>query len=468
MSFTVKLWSFNKKVNSTAIPTTTASEYSCIVKNGTKINRPIIELNLGFTSDPSTYNYAQISAFDRYYFIDEWSFDNGLWTASMHTDVLATFKSQIGNSTLYVLRAAGASDGRVVDNLYPCKTGADFVHEAVTSPFLAVGTYIVGVVAKNGDYGSIIYYAMTAAEVRTLCTYLITDAVSVANNFNLSDASMALQRSIVDPIQYIKSCIFIPYSRSDLVTTTVSTFNIFNWDVPGLTGYVLNLNRNRKTFSVSITKHPDTNYRGNYVNAAPYTLLSLSFPPFGVIEIDTSVTCNASTLDLTLDVDLLTGRGMLTIQANGVVLNKLEAQVGVPIQLAQVKSDYVGAITSIAGGVSSAISGFASGGPAGIAGGISGALSGIGNAVNALAPRAQTIGSGGGFAQLSGVFQLDHQFFRPVADDNTHYGRPLCQNRQINSLSGYMLIQEGDIGTVGFVEENQEIKSILESGFYYE
>ena len=223
-----------------------------------------------------------------------------------------------------------------------------------------------------------------------------------------------------------------------------------------------------KNYSFTVVKHPDTNSRGNYVNAAPYTLATLSFPPFGCIEIDTSVISNATSVNAELRIDCLSGKGVLTITANNTILNRVEAQIGVPIQLAQVSSDYIGAVSSIAGGVSSAISGAVAGGPAGIAGAIAGGVGAIGNAINALAPRAQTIGTGGGFAHLRGNFELDFQFFRPVEDDNTHHGRPLCKIRQPKNIPGYMLIQDGDIGTVGFETENEQIKSMLEAGFYYE
>ena len=463
MAITVDFYNFTKRFNSTAQPSGTAgASYSCTIKEGSGVMRPTIKLN---ASSPISFNYCHIGHFNRYYYVREWYYEPGFWYANLECDVLASYKAAIGGSSLYILRAAGAYNGDIVDNLYPCKAGADFVQEAITSPFLAVGTYIIGVVASDGDYGSIKYYALNAAEIRTLCAYLLNDIVTVANNFSLNDASLALQNSLVDPIQYIKSCTWIPYSRSDMVTTITSNVKVFNWDITGLTGYVLNGNRVRKTFSVPITKHPDTLTRGNYVNSSPYTLLTLSFPPFGVIDIDTSVTCNASTLNLTLDVDLISGRGMLTIQANGVVLNKIEAQIGVPVQLSQVSSDYLGAITNIVSGGASAIASVAKGD---ISGFISGGASAIGNAVNSLIPRAQTIGSGGGFAQLTGVFQLDHQFFRPVDDDLTQNGRPLCEVRQISGLSGYMLIQDGDVPINGTKEEAEEIQRLLQGGFYYE
>ena len=108
-------------------------------------------------------------------------------------------------------------------------------------------------------------------------------------------------------------------------------------------------------------------------------------------------------------------------------------------------------------------------GPAGIAAGaIVGGGSGIGNAVSAIQPRAQTIGSMGTFVNNRGDFRLDYQFMRPVDDDNTHNGRPLCQMKTISSLSGYILVQDGDVTTTGTSAEDAMIRQYLETGFYYE
>lgn len=474
MSFAVRLWTFNKKFNSTKIPDENDSVvYACVLKDGSQIARPYIELNLGYTEDPSAYNYARIGYFGRYYFIDEWTFKDGLWTATMHTDVLATFKIQIGDASLYVLRASAEKDGRVIDNLYPCKTNCNFSETTITSPFKPYydnygyqGCYVLGVVADTGSYGSLKYYVLDQVGMAAVCDYLINDAVSVANGFSLSDAAIALQSSVVDPIQYIKSAMWLPFDASDISGVSTSNVKVFNWSIPNVTGHFLASSPYiEKSFTVNTVKHPDESDRGDYVNCSPYTLAHLAFPPFGVIELDTSVICNVNSITLNLKVDGITGLGFLEVRSHSQVLNRLEAQIGVPIQLAQVKSDYLGAAVGAVGGIAGAVGSFLTGN---VAGGIAGLASGVGNAIDSLVPRAQSMGSGGAFSHLLGSFELGFQFFRPVEDDNTHHGRPLCKVRQPKNIPGFLLIQDGDIGTVGFEWENEQIKTLLEAGFYYE
>ena len=95
-------------------------------------------------------------------------------------------------------------------------------------------------------------------------------------------------------------------------------------------------------------------------------------------------------------------------------------------------------------------------------------MSSIGNAVESIMPRAQTIGTTGSFVSNRGDFKLDYQFMRPVDDDNTHNGRPLCQMKTISSLSGYILVQDGDVAISGTSAEDSAVRNYLESGFYYE
>lgn len=469
MSYTIYFWTgLTKRNNSTLTPTTGRTEFQCIVKDGTGILNPVIQLDLGLAADPSRFNYCQIPDFERYYWVREWTFERGLWTASCAVDVLATYKEQIGASSLYVLRAAAEYDGTVVDNLYPTKVGCSFEHSTVASPYLLNGgTYVLGCISPDGDYGSITYTAVTAGGLATICSYLINDAISETNGFSLSDASLKLQTSIIDPLSYIKTCMYFPFAMQDLpLQTATTTFKIFTWQVPQVLNARINNQRITKNQTFTIKKHPDTNARGNYVNSAPYTMLTLYCAPFGVIEIDTSVTANQSALNAEFTIDPISGRGTLRILCNGTVLHSLKAQIGVPIQLSQITRDYVGGVTSIVSGIAGTIGSALTGN---VAGAISSAASGIGNAVNALKPRQQSMGSGGGFDDIQPVtWTLDHQFFRPVTDDLAHNGRPLCQVRQLSTLAGYQLIQDGDVPIPGTSTEADQVRQYLESGYYYE
>ena len=465
MGFTVNLYTLSKRDNSTKRPTGNGTQFSCIIKSGSGILHPTISLDLGKVSDPSQYNYAYIPDFDRYYFIEEWYFDRALWTASLKVDVLATYKTEIGSANLYVMRCASEHDGNIIDTLYPAKSGCTFASDTKSNPWTIGMTYVVGVISQSATCGSQTHYGLLRSAFTGLCQWLLSDVVTEDNGFSLDDATLELQRSLVEPLQFIKTCVLLPVPIGDTHGSAGATVNVYGW-ASNTTGKVLTENDAIvKTYSFSIQKHPDTASRGNYVNSAPFTAITLSIPPFGTFDIDTSVTCNASTVTATIRIDQITGKGTLTVTCNGIVLNRVEAQIGIPISMSSVTRDYLGAVSNVGGAVGGVAGGIASGD---IGGAVLGGLSGIGNAIQSLQARSNTIGTTGSYGSLLGDFRLDHQFFRPIADDNTHNGRPLCAKRTLNTLSGYMIIQDGDVAINGTSTEDAQVRNYLETGFYYE
>ena len=474
MSFNVTFYNFNKHYNSTKRPGASDSEkkvYSCNILRGSSIYNPKIELDIGLTSTPARHNYCVIPAFDsRYYFVKEWTFSDGLWIANLQEDVLASWKTTIGHTSRYILRAANEFDGNVIDDFYPCKTNCTYHTDTLNIPY-TTGCYILGIVSKLGAYGSIAYYVMDSSNMSRFVQGLMSDIVGEGNNplngFSLNDASLALQTSLIDPVQYVKSVMWCPFNMTDLTYTAATQLDIFKWTLSNVSCGMIYGKTLSKTYEFTLTKHPDTQSRGNYVNTKPYTNITLNFPPFGNIEIDTSVTNNASKLKIELDYDIFTGSGQLRVICNGIVLNQINTQLGVPVQISQVTRDYLGAAQSVVSGVGSVVSGALTGG-AGLAGGIAGGVNAIGDAVRAMIPRSNTIGSNGNYSVLNYQPRLDYQFFRPVADDLTNKGRPLCQFRAPENIGGFMIIQDGSIEGATTFMEGEEIRRLLETGFYFE
>ena len=179
-------------------------------------------------------------------------------------------------------------------------------------------------------------------------------------------------------------------------------------------------------------------------------------PPFGVIPIDSMLTANVDTITANVRIDFPTGRGILTISANGMILNRIESQIGVPVQLSQVTQDILGGIYNIGSAIGSALSGD-----------IGGAMVGIGDAAQSMLPRSQTIGQGGGYTQLTGDCKIEAEFLTVVDDDIESNGRPCC--KIVNpSAGGYFLIQDADVPINGTEAEYNDITAKLESGFYWE
>ena len=270
MAFNVNFYNFTKRENSTKQPDVQATTYACIVRTGTGILSPTIEIEMDLSNDPSLFNYAYIPAFERYYFVEEWVFEKRLWTARLSVDPLATYRSFIGNTDLYVLRAAAEYDGSIIDNLYPTKTGSTFSSDVLTLPWASTidyGVFILGVVCNNAHYGSLNYYAVGSEDMAGIVRSLMNDVVTSANDFDFDDASQQLQLNLIDPLQYIKSCVYIPVAIGNIPGTSGSGNVIFyNYNIPvreykrlGATPYF------EKNLSFTIPKHPQTQSRGNFV-----------------------------------------------------------------------------------------------------------------------------------------------------------------------------------------------------------
>lgn len=489
--FTIKLFRFSKKENSTAVPdSASASSFSCVLKKDSGIIRPIIELDIGLSTAPN-YNYAFIPAYNRYYWIENWTNINPLWSAELKVDVLASNKSAIGASNLYVLRSSSAYDGDIIDSYYNHKTNSSIEEYAITRPHDVDprgtgGSYIIGLISSDvnnlsaylSQYGSIRYIQMDRKNLLKLVDYLTDKNNWTALDFNLTDASVSLQKSLADPLQFIKSCLWLPLPIEASLAPTDLDF--YGWTIPNMEYLpVSNLTMVKMaSVSVNIPKHPATASRGNYVNVSPNTKLWLDIAPYGMIELDTTITANASSITLIEDIDMIDGKGILSIEANGCTIDKYNAQIGVPINLSQVTRDYLGmakgALASVAGGVEAGLGGVLmslTGGMMGadsIVGGITGAIGGAVDAYQASFPKSKSLGGGGGFVDLCQQWWLISQFFMQTDDDNDHVGRPLYQNRVINTLSGFIIVKDGSIPLPVTSAEAQEVKDYLERGFYYE
>lgn len=478
MAFKVKFYSFSKKENSTAQPSG-GTEYDCQIKRESGLINPEIILNIGLSGAPAGWNYAYIADFSRYYFIREWINEGPIWRAVMQCDVLASYKAAIGSSTLYALRSSHSYDGNIIDALYPCKANPDYNITNVTPPFIrtaTTGLFVCGIVASSASagsttaqIGSLKYYYMDLAGLSALCSALLDNANYPGYGFTDQDCSYELQKSLIEPLQYIKSCVWIPANAADAgVTLSNQTLYINGWSVQGIhcaavpqSGIVLIGNR-----TVTIPTHPDAASRGNYMNFAPYTGLSISVPPYGDFDADVSMLSGETTLYINEYIDVTNGKGIIDIFAGQKkTLAHLSALRGVNIQLSQITTDHLGAVTSGVGGIAGAIGAALLGN---VAGAIGSVVGGIANAAKASAPKMSTMGGGGSFMENYFTWYVVFKFMRPVADDNAHHGRPLCRSIQISNYPGYLLIQDADIAISATAEELQKIRAYLEGGFYYE
>lgn len=483
-----------KKVNSTALPIQGTFK-NCSIKDVSSLINPYIEIAENLTVAPP-WNYCYIPAYNRYYWIIEWTWERGFWSAELSVDVLASYRETIFNSTLYVVRSASNYDGNIIDKIYPTKIDNELIRVPLAQPWSVDviptnGTFVIGVTAPSGGYfGSMNYYAMSNSGYAKLCDYLSTQAVTTDEGFNEDDCSLALQKALVDPFQYIKSCKWIPLAYNDTNFKGVhrTSLPIYQWSVDVGACTQLVKCYGSVEFNVDMRRHPQTNDRGMFVNYEPYTNINMFLPPFGTFPLDTTYTgINRSGFQVSMLVDYITGGGAYYVQVLdpesrqcGIIANGY-GQVAVDMQLSQVTTSMMGlAFTKAGVGVDELVSGLSLGqmtptdtigeNPISNVGGIirNAGMQSIGNAVQARFSKAVTSGTQGGFSSYAHVPYIDYQFFTLVDDDITEEGRPLMQNVRLGNLSGYCICKNGDVAIGGTAQEQNAIKSYLESGVYIE
>lgn len=490
----IQFWNYAKKNNSTKIPNTSGTVIQCELKDDCNMLAPVIRLRNAATN--LSWNYCYIPGFGRYYFINDWRWVNCCWEASCSIDALGSWKQEIGVESMYILRHDSDVDYNelICDTLYPATNdfstrddtlSNDPFHSAI-SQGVAGGTYVVGIISGESvdSVGAITYFAMTPYQFGQLKSILFSNDNLIQMDLAASDGqggitalvndmSLEVLKTMYNPFQYIASAFWFPFLDSVLINSDpVQTIRIGWWDYP-LNGLKIRAQVVTFTQTQALTNHPQAATRGNYLNFAPYRRAAL-VGRFGDIPLDMSYYSQAAnTVALKYDVDLITGQCKIhigyQIGSGGLTHTEYymtrEFLLAVPIQLAQVGVDYLGvAVTAVdtAAGMASSFLHFDP------AGAVSKAANGVYNTLNASMPQMETGGTNGAFIGAYTETHLITQYFRIVDEDIHHKGRPLCANRTINTLSGYILCADGEFDIGCTEEERSIIVNYLTGGFFWE
>ena len=373
MSVSVDFYQTPKRINSTKIVSQVVGDFglTCEIKDVCNLFTPTLIIStdrftdgLGNIKNPMKYVYCHISDFDRYYFVRSWSWILGRWECALEVDVLATFKTQIGNSSMYVLRSASQCDPDIVDTKYPVKAvGADTSYQGATygtvynvwntniyGNDVTAGFFRVSIVNNDSSaIGAVSHYAISG----TVMAELMNKLYSSPSWANITDANIStdLQKMLLNPMQYITSVIWIPTGFNTTGQTPIHTIPYGWWSIT-LTGDVYRITTGTMaksvTESIPVMHHPQYDSNKHWLQLSPYTTAALYFTPFGFIPIDTSKIYDATHIDIEVRVDIITGKGTLILSSHktvggtttyGGTFYTTTAQVGVPMTIAQMAVD---------------------------------------------------------------------------------------------------------------------------------
>lgn len=479
MAFTATFYNFSKRENSTAIPSVDGSDFNIVLKDNCSVMSPRIELNVA--AMPS-FNYCKVDAFSgRYYFIREWVWESPYWVAYCEEDVLATWRTTIGNSNQYILRSSHTWDMNVIDKSYPAKIGVSYAEtsvrlssEWVTAPNLSLGWFVISVINgenSSGSYGGVSYYALQYAQMRNLLAYMFDDAEAWEN---IEDLSGALAKPFLDPMQYITSCMWFPV-HFNTAGVAAEPIKFGFWQAAGdITGYPIGGANTAMWDSTLLTlarpSRSDSNIRGNWLYLEPFAHYKLVCFPWGEFDIPGNLVSSGG-IRLRVLIDFISGTGTLLVFNNiagtsGGPYNQAiftqDCQIGVPMALSQIYTRYKPSqVGDYMSGLLYDVVRFYG----------MGATSDVGSCVEQSATTVKSAGSSGGIVQasyMSGSAYLQMSYYNAADENLTDRGRPLMKIKQISTIPGFIICADGDIAIAGNAEENRRIKQYLTGGFFYE
>lgn len=471
----VDFWTFRKRQNSTAQPgTNPAVTLACVLKDNSGVLHPVLEIYQSAVWNPSAYNYARISAYDRYYYVADWQWIVGRWECTLNSDPLASFKTQIGAATKYILRSSNTYNNMIVDTLYPA-LAREPVYYYDTADFafdrdFDGGMYVVGIANRESESaGAITYYTLTSAQVKALVRYMLV-TVTDAWTQGFTGLTDVLYRSIYSPFDYIKSCKWYPMTYFSLDSVNIM-FGNYESDV---VGQVLSLNTalwptDTRTLTLPTTwLTQDAKYR-----VSPYAHLYLVFNPWGIIELNPLDFSNSNTIRLRIFPDYISGDCMLKVYkvvgGTEYFITQSNAKISVDINLSASSVD-IGNLLKGTAGVVAGVAAIATGGASAIAGGVLSAAGGALDVAQGATP-SMSNSSGqqfGGARAMEGVATLIYTSTYFTNEDNDEFGKPLMMTRTISTIPGYIKCGDSEISLNCYPEERDIIENYLTEGFHYE
>lgn len=482
----LKYWkNFSKRKNSTKIPATTPTEIDIVLKEDTPVDSPSIIL----TGNAIDIDYCRIDDFGKYYFVGEpIILTNGMTQYNLQEDVLATHKTEVGNTKAHIVYSSTGWDKDLIDNRISCK-GTRLVYQTQGNlGFDSVGCYVVSVIndEETGRQGATSYYVMNAHNLYLLLKYMQRDDIFTELNAYFNGSA----------INYIQNCIWIPISYAkakslfcdpgtlpntfyigttliaNYQVTPPSAFSIEHYPVLTPIKELTNPN-NMITTSIAIG-----NKRKDFRDCQPYSSASLYLPGIGQTELNINDFYDSDNVNIQVVFDVTTGDAMYKIfDDNNQLLNTISINTSANVSLAQFATNVNGVISSV-GGAIGGLSGIglaaATGNIFGVASSTFGVLSSASSAIMAANQRSVSIK--GSNSSRSGFFDsyaavILVQLNTEDCDDADYiakWGRPVGKTHAINNHSGFVQCDNASVEIAGDNTERDEINSFLNSGFYYE
>lgn len=460
----IYVFDFYKDKLSTAQPALSdGREIEVSLKEPCSVLRPVFRLSLAQGTNFNYIRAALAGESPRYYYVADITYDKCDIIVTCIEDFRASGRDIILLSEQYVERCSD-----------PLITGTEKLSDAYYMPgnnmtvsvkdsgavFSTAGFYVMGLAASGVTNaitrGGINYVIMTKAEMEGFSALLQQHPISLL--------------SIIKPIDYIYSCVYIPFDLPAGVQTITDTIQMNDYTGISLehikadsaASLVASNGMITKNITCVIPSHPEQ--IGDFVDYAPFKRTRLVAGPFG--EVDLPLEFFGSSVGVSIRCDITDGSavGIVTNPNNDIVM-KLRSKVGIPTALAQLSSNMAGLIGSGLSAVGAAGS-LLTGNPIG---GVVGLASSATSAISALVPRPQTVGMNGSYAELyDSKFHTVTEMYDVIASNNTDVGHLVMKNVTLSTIASGSYVKCRDARMIfgGYAEEHDEIIRALDEGIY--
>ena len=483
MAFTVKLYTFNKRENSTKIPsgTDTSVDVSVLLKEGTDIVNPVLILNDAIPTY-ATKNYCYIAEFSRYYFITKIEYETGnRILLYLDCDVLASYSSVIKSLTDVFIEYSSEVTNIVADSRIPPLT---VPQRRSTNNSLTDTTFTENgcvIISSCGNKNSGLFILSDTDDIYDIFDGIDWDTIPASD-----DTAATLKKGFEQFFtkeaapRNLRSAFALPWVvHGDAIGNQVSDLVIGSFP----TGKRVYRVRND-----IITDSCDINIDWIYNDwrrCSKYTTLIIYLPLFGLVKLPVDSLIDDSSIKVTYAFSYANGDVSYQIQGNTshniVAVGYTNASAPVAVGSSNINntklatsaaSGAVGFGTLTAGALGALTMGVSL--PAAALIGAGAALGGgILGAIDALSGQQPLGGGGFGGFTSSALDPVIHLYVFSTsltctpADMASLFGYPRFSKGSLYTLSGFCKLRDFNFSQ-GTLEEKKRVNNYLNGGFYLE
>lgn len=453
-----KIWNFPKRENSTAIPPGNAPwEPDVYFKRAVSMENPTLTLGSERSwEEISNYNYLALG--NEYYFINEWrSLLNDMWECDCELDVLATYRTQILETSAFVEYDTSTNPGIPDHRLSQVERATYLGRASAFSPAVRnAGSYIITVTGINGSVG---IYALSQTALGFLMESVVNWATTEIDGEEPVDVLKKWgQRAISggNAAENIRSCIWVPW----LAEGTIEEIYLGRFPT-GQSG--------RKLDSSSIIFNsytiPIPWQASDWRACALCHTFTLYLPFVGNVGISAEQLLSQTSIEVYSNVDVRTGDVAYIVQAGKnqtLGCYSGNASATIPIGVSNINPFKTGAA------IMSTVASITSGSPGGVVGGLAE------TAKNILVPNVTSIGS---LQSSAGALlqSLDLELWSEYKPFNVEpssvsdvMGTPTMSVKSLSSVNGYVKCRGASVSANTGRVELSKINSYLNGGVYIE